>query len=76
MSVNGRSYFGNGCRVAALNETGGREVVMYNDLSAHTAYLMAFYRHCPVLIERLTSMTDEYCESIASDMGRVSKAHI
>lgn len=77
MTVSGRSYFGNGCRVAVLNETGGREVVMYNDLSAHTAYLMAFYRHCPLLIDRLTRMVDEYCETIASDMGRVSKgAHL
>ena len=49
--VDGESNFGNGIDVAVLNETGGREVVITDKLSAHTAYIMALYRHRPKLIE-------------------------
>ena len=50
--VDGRSKFGNGVEVAVLNETGGREVIIYDRLSAHQAYIMALYRHRPILIDR------------------------
>ena len=39
----GRSSFGNGTLVAVLNETGGREVPIFNELSAHLAYIIALY---------------------------------
>ena len=69
--VDGRSRFGNGVEVAVLNETGGREVVIYDRLSAHQAYIMALYRHRPVLIERLRNMVDQYAEVNASEMGSI-----
>ena len=71
--VDGISGFGNGTRVAVLNETGGREIPIYNELSAHTAYLIAFYRHKPELISRLVKMIDEYTESVSSGMGTVGE---
>jgi hypothetical protein len=75
--VTQKTSFGNGIRVAVLNETGGREIAITNNLSGHTAYLMAFYRHRPILIDRLMNMADEYASSIASDMGTIDKnAHI
>ena len=43
--VDGESSFGNGVEVAVLNETGGREVLIYDKLSAHVAYILSFYRH-------------------------------
>src|SRR5690554_3758512 len=77
MAVTEKSSFGNGCRIAVLNETGGREVVMYDELSAHTAYLMAFYRHRPALVQHLMDMADAYAESVSSAMGRVGQgAHL
>ena len=39
--VDGVSKFGNGVEVSVLNETGGREVVINDKLSAHLAYIMA-----------------------------------
>ena len=45
LAVDGRSSFGNGIDVSVLNETGGREVMMHDRLSAHQAYFMALYRH-------------------------------
>ena len=41
MYVEGRSSFGNNVEVSVLNETGGREVPIYNGLSASLAYLIA-----------------------------------
>ncbi|MBP3589458.1 MAG: DUF4954 family protein, partial [Muribaculaceae bacterium] len=35
------SSFGIGTEVSVLNETGGREVPIYENMSAHTAYLIA-----------------------------------
>ena len=41
----GMSSFGNGTKVAVLNETGGRSVKIWDSLSAHEAYIIALYRH-------------------------------
>ena len=61
--------FGNGVEVSVLNETGGREVVITDILSAQMAYMMAMYRHRPVLTERLRRMALDYAESRRSGTG-------
>src|SRR4030042_6188843 len=53
LAVEGESSFGNGTEVAVVNEAGGREQPIYDNLSAHTAYIIAFYRHKPKVIEKL-----------------------
>jgi hypothetical protein len=63
--------FGNGAEAAVLNETGGREVTFYNQLSAHEAYIEAMYRHRPMLIERLKGMAADYARAHTSDAGRI-----
>ncbi len=75
--VTQKTTFGNGVRVSVLNEMGGREIAIYNELSAHTAYLMAFYRHRPELISHLLGMVDSYAEALSSTMGTISEgAHL
>lgn len=69
--TDGVSSFGNGVEVAVLNETGGREVMIYDGLSAQIAYVMALYRHRPELIARLRCMIMSYVESVKSDMGHI-----
>lgn len=69
--TDGPSSFGNGVEVAVLNETGGREVVIYDRLSAQTAYMMALYRHRPKLIERLKEMIAEHVSSVTSSVGYI-----
>ena len=69
--VDGRTKFGNGVEVAVLNETGGREVMLHDRLSAHQAYIMALYRHRPVLIERMKGIFERYAEENASEIGRI-----
>ena len=48
--TDGNCPFGNGVEVSVLNETGGREVKIYDRLSAQTAYILAMYRHQPELM--------------------------
>ena len=69
--VDGKSRFGNGVEVVVLNETGGREVMMHDRLSAHQAYIMALYRHRPALIEKMKAIVEKYAEENASTTGRI-----
>lgn len=69
--VDGRTTFGNGVRVPVMNEGGGREIPIFNHLSASLAYVMTLYRHRPKMIEVLDRMIDDYAESQASDMGEI-----
>ena len=70
--TDGTTSFGNGVEVSVLNETGGREVMMHDFLSAHQAYVMALYRHRPELIEGLKKTIGRYVASVTSDRGTIS----
>lgn len=69
--VDRKSRFGNGVEVSVLNETGGREVMIHDRLSAHQAYIMALYRHRPQLIERMKELIEAYAEEHASEVGTI-----
>jgi hypothetical protein len=72
LTVNGETSFGNGTEVAVVNEAGGREIPIYDHLSAHTAYIIAFYRHRPKVIENLQKMIADYTASVTSSTGRLA----
>lgn len=63
--------FGIGTEVSVLNETGGREVPLYERLSAQTAYMIAMYRHSHSLIERMRQIISRHVDQVRSDRGRV-----
>ena len=69
--VDGKTRFGNGVEVSVLNETGGREVLIHDHLSAHQAYFMALYRHRPLLIDKMRHMIQEYAEIHSSETGTI-----
>ena len=69
--VDGKSTFGNGVRVPVMNEGGGREIPIFNELSASLAYILTLYRHRPNMIHELERQIDEYAESKASDHGYI-----
>ncbi len=73
LAVEQASSFGNGTEVAVVNEAGGREIPIYDHLSAHTAYVIAFYRHRPKVIENLRKMIAAYTTSVTSSMGLLAK---
>ena len=73
LAVDGPSSFGNGVRVSVLNETGGREVTIFDALSSHLAYMVALYRHRPAFCARVQELVDTYVEQIRSDKGTIGK---
>jgi len=73
LAVEGESTFGNGTEAAVINEAGGREIPIYDQLSAHTAYIIALYRHRPKAIEKLQKMIADYTASITLSTGLVAR---
>jgi hypothetical protein len=73
LAVEQESSFGNGTKAVVVNEAGGREIPIYDHLSAHTAYVIAFYRHRPKVIENLQKMIADYTKSVTSSMGLLAK---
>lgn len=71
MYVDGESSFGNGIVVSVLNETGGREVIIHNKLSASFAYIMSFYRHRPILIQKMQDIVKAFSQQQASSIGTI-----
>ena len=71
MQTSRGASFGNGVRLAVLNEAGGREVIIFDELSVQFAYLMCLHRYRPALIEKLIEIAQKYVEKIRSDHGKV-----
>lgn len=71
--VDGKSCFGNGVKVPVMNEGGGREIPIYDELSAPLAYILTLYRHRPQLIQHLQDKIDAYAASVQSTVGTVGK---
>lgn len=69
--TDGHCRFGNGIEVSVLNETGGREVPIYDRLSAQTAYILAMYRHQPEVVAALDKMIADYTASVESERGTI-----
>ena len=65
--------FGNGVEVVALNEAGGREVVIFDELSVQFAYLMCLHRYRPVLIKNLSEIARSYVEKVRCDRGKIGQ---
>ena len=73
----GKSSFGNGVRIAAVNENEGRAIPIFEGLSAQLAYIMAMYRHDKALIENLEAMVAEVVAQKTSKQGVIGKgAHL
>ena len=69
--VDGNCSFGNGVEVSVLNETGGREVKIFDRLSAQIAYVLAMYRHRPGLIARMNGQIEAYAREHSSERGTI-----
>ena len=71
--VDGVSTFGNGVRVAVMNEGGGREIPIFDRLSASLAYILTLYRHRPQMVQAVEQMIDDYAQLQASDRGQIGE---
>ena len=65
----GPTSFGIGTEVSVLNETGGREVPIYEFMSAQTAFLDAMYRHNPQLTDAIGRLVKKHAEEMTSTRG-------
>ncbi|MFO7871518.1 MAG: DUF4954 family protein [Kiritimatiellia bacterium] len=74
ISSSGESAFGNGSRVEVVNEGGGREIGIAEDLSAQAAYLAAMYRGDGELTERLNGMAREAAKVQRGRRARIGKS--
>ena len=71
LATHSDATFANGVAVNVLNEGGGREVILFNELSAQFAHLMCLHRFQPALVERLTEIAEGYAAGQRSDRGTI-----
>jgi hypothetical protein len=71
LAVENKSSFGNGIRVKVINELGGREIPIYDHLSAQVAYILALYRHRMKAIEVIEKLVANYVDYISDTIGEV-----
>lgn len=71
LETNEESSFAQGEEIAVLNESGGREILLTDLLSAQTAYLMAMYRDRPKLQKKLRQLSKKRAEQKQSSLGQI-----
>lgn len=71
--VEGESTFGNGIHVPVMIEAGGREVPIFDQLSAPLAYLLTFYRYNNKATKALRNQIQNYSNTRKSDEGYIGK---
>lgn len=71
MVVDGLTTFGNGITVPVMNEGGGREIPIFDFLSAPLAYIQTLYRHRHEVIHHLHDLIDAYAKSLSSEIGTI-----
>ena len=72
LAVEGTSSFGNGTLVKVINESGGREIPIYDHLSAQVAYILSMYRHRMKAVNVIENLISRYVDFISSSTGTVS----
>lgn len=69
--MSGQSSFGNGVEIEILNEGGGRNLPIFNDLNAQLAYFLVNYQHDRDLIDKLHEIINNKVEQSTSNQGRI-----
>lgn len=73
LAMTGRSAFGNGTALSVMSESGGREIVMHDRLSAQEAYLQAMHRHNAAFTLHLQEAARRYAGRQTSDRGSIGE---
>jgi hypothetical protein len=72
LAVDQKCSFGNGIRIKVINESGGREIPIYDLLSSQLAYILALYRHRTVAVAVIERLITDYVDFISDDVGDIS----
>ncbi len=65
--------FGNGLYINALNESGGRSILIHEHLSSQQAFLMSLYRHDMAFIDALEELIKKFSKSQQSDKSIIDE---
>ncbi|MCX7804768.1 MAG: DUF4954 family protein, partial [Planctomycetota bacterium] len=71
MAVETGACFGSGVEVEAVNEGGGRGIILFEDINSQIACMHAMHRYRPKLIESLETLIKAEVERAKSDRGTV-----
>jgi len=71
ITVTGTSSFGNGTEIEVLNEGGGRELILFDKLSAQLAYMQVCYRHDQGMVDEINRMIQDYTRLKKSESGSI-----
>jgi len=67
------AQFGNGIELDTVNEGGGRGTLIFDRLTAQTAYLKAMYRHDPLFVKNLRALAMEEIRRTRPERGEVGR---
>lgn len=73
LAVENKSSFGNGLRIKVINESGGREIPIYDFLSSHVAYILALYRDRVKLVGIVEKFISDYAEYVSDTIGVIGQ---
>jgi hypothetical protein len=77
LAVEGQTTFGNGIKAVVINEAGGREIPIFDGLTAQLAYIISLYRHRTKVRQKLEKLIAQYTDSVKSDIGIIGTgAHL
>lgn len=76
IECDGTAAFGNGVKVAVLNEAGGREIAIFDRLSAQLSYILTFYRYRTSVISKIENLIDKYVQTKRSPKALIEKSSV
>ena len=71
LAVDKSCTFGNGIRIKVINESGGREIPIYDLLSSQLAYILALYRHRTIAVNVIEKLISDYVVFMTDDIGDI-----
>jgi len=72
LAVEDKSSFGNGVRIKVINESGGREIPIYDLLTSQVAYILALYRHRKIAVTLIEKLISDHVAFMTDSVGDVN----
>lgn len=76
MEADPKAAFGNGVEVEAVNEGGGRDIPIFEELSAQLAHIMAMHRYRPDVVQSLRAIIKKRVEQARNETASVGAGAI
>ena len=73
IAMTGSSAFGNGTELHVMSESGGRDILIHDRLSAQEAYMQAMYRHDALLTQNLRRLVSDYAARQTGNRGKIGE---